>query len=664
MAQRLVAMLILLLFLPAGVPPCGPWYDDAHHGLRDRLRDVSLAEFCYVLFHAEGTLRQRRIDGLDAVAQATVAEQAGTWDDALTAWRRAHELIDGHGDEALAERCGERILLLTGHAGHAALPDLVRARDADDADALRRLSADPTLHEVASILLAGHLRFIDPVEAERLLRQAIQSPVSRWIELVDYRLALLQLDRWRSDDDAVPVRNAFNDYLAKHPDGLHRADALGWLAHLRWRHAPGNAESVAIYLRLFRDPDLHRLFVPTVDSLHMAFQIMGDVPSPEVLADPRLAAAFLYDRATRSGWESVEDRPGLQIAARRARQLLPDLAQAELPPQVLSALASACYLAGDKESAGVIANGVLQRVPDATALYLQARMLADDGKADEAEFCWERLLLQESDQRRLAEIGMRVGAAFEAQGEMVRALRCYVRSGSDMDAEIIADGEIGVDEFMRELTGRDRWIPDVDDVSPPRDRLPWLKDLLAARLARVGRWAEALPYAQGERQLAITALRDAEEKAKDGQAASAYALAACWYRQGKKAIVIGRHWHQYVDDSLLAALTGGSDQDRAREANLLAMTAQYRARPLFLAIAERFPDSPEAAKALYSAALCDYWLCGNTALGFCAYWQERSTRDGYWRRGDLLIQQLMERYPDDPLARGTWAQAVRKRLGE
>jgi tetratricopeptide (TPR) repeat protein len=676
MLQRSASVLGLLL-LAAALRPCGPWYDDAHHGQREALHDVDLAQFCYALFHGEGTIASRVAAGEAEVAAAVAAEAAGDWTAAVPRWEAAFTALHGYGDMAQTARCADRLGALASGASAEDLRCYCSAVDGGDTAALDRLLAGHgALADDAALALArSDLAIGDRAGvAATLARFDADWPGSEQAEAAAFLAAHLVLETWRSGGkgaDPEPARCAFAGYLARFPAGRHRADALGWLAHLRWMADRDDPEALAIYLRLFLDPDLHGLFLPTVDSLHLVFARCGSQPPPAVLADPRSAAAYLFNRSRSLDWGDTAapglGREALAAAARKASGVLPDLARTTLPASVLSGLATACFTAGAPDAASGLANAVLQRGPDATALYLQARILAEAGKAEEADFCFARLLLLEPADPRLADLGMRVGAAYEQQGDAVAALRTYLRVDALTDALIVADGEIAVDDLARFLAGRQELVAEAHG-GEAQDRLTWLRDIAAARLARVGRLAEAMPLAGPPRRAAIARLMACEAAVAAGgtdPAAARYALAAFWYREGRAVVHVSCQWHQCFEDSLQRALDGtGDERDRAREANLLAMTTYQRARPLFLAIAADFPDSPEAPKALYSAALCDYWLCGNTYLGTSDYWQRRAQRDGLWRRGDGTMAELRGRYPAHPLATGDWAAEVRKRVGD
>jgi hypothetical protein len=72
--------------------------------------------------------------------------------------------------------------------------------------------------------------------------------------------------------------------------------------------------------------------------------------------------------------------------------------------------------------------------------------------------------------------------------------------------------------------------------------------------------------------------------------------------------------------------------------------AVYQALRVFRRVADQYPHTPEAPKALYSAALC------YTSLpSLESYWGTRKDLN-YEREGVKLYQRLQREYPHDPLA--------------
>jgi hypothetical protein len=78
------------------------------------------------------------------------------------------------------------------------------------------------------------------------------------------------------------------------------------------------------------------------------------------------------------------------------------------------------------------------------------------------------------------------------------------------------------------------------------------------------------------------------------------------------------------------------------------MSKYYRALPYFKEVYEKYPNSPEAPKALYSAALCYYWMSGRS--GYRGYIDMLAKRENYWQKGDALMLRIAWEYPNHELA--------------
>ncbi|MCC2669300.1 MAG: Outer rane lipoprotein, partial [Armatimonadetes bacterium] len=71
--------------------------------------------------------------------------------------------------------------------------------------------------------------------------------------------------------------------------------------------------------------------------------------------------------------------------------------------------------------------------------------------------------------------------------------------------------------------------------------------------------------------------------------------------------------------------------------------ALYQALQVFLRVADQYPKSPEAPKALYSAALCYSFL-----PTLERYWANRTDLN-YEAKAVALYRRLQRDYPNDPL---------------
>ena len=64
------------------------------------------------------------------------------------------------------------------------------------------------------------------------------------------------------------------------------------------------------------------------------------------------------------------------------------------------------------------------------------------------------------------------------------------------------------------------------------------------------------------------------------------------------------------------------------------------------AIAERYPQTPTAPKALYRAACATHYL-----TQFSYWWETESDRLDFWAQSVRLMTRVYEKYPNDPLAK-------------
>lgn len=638
--------------------PCGPWYDDAHRGQREpQLYDLD--EFAYALWYPGDSLVARDQRGQDAIAAALAAEARGDAAVALDAWRAALLALNGFGERyALINRTQDRVdVLASTPAAHASTAlAYARARDAVDVVALETLRAGggPCADNAAFALLAPAMRDEDAGAVLIALERFVADwPTSDKRDAAQFLRArtLLRLAQGGDPDGLGTASDAFARYLADRPNGNYRVEALGWQAHIAVR--AGHPDGAA-YRRLLANRDAHALFLAAVRSQLRDFTV--DPPTTEELsAEPRLAALWLFARMS-NGHLSVQPQETTTTVARATASAVPSLIAAGLPGEVLGRIAQVLRAAGESTAAYTLASAA---PGDPTALYLIGRHHTDTGDAEAAWEVFERLLALDKRFAGLRDLGLRVGAAYEQAGLATQALRCYAAVGSWSDVAIVADGEVPLTDLVAVI---DAGIPMrsrlVDGDALPEGRLA---DILAARLARVDRLAEARTHAAPQRRMAIDrllALRAAAAAAPEAQrAARHYEVAAFWYRSGKQVVFVGSGWQQTCTDGLVHS-ERRTAADQEREGNLRAMTGHVRAKELFLEIVARWPGSDEAAKALYSAALCDYWLCGNTYLGSCGYWGLVSARDGYWSQGDALMRQLHREHPDHPLARSEWVRKV------
>ncbi|MFW5752820.1 MAG: hypothetical protein ACOCYV_02085, partial [Planctomycetota bacterium] len=368
LAIRIAALLLGGLF---AAPACGPWYHDAHNGMRETL-DVALEDVCDRLFLAPThRLREHRVAVL--VRHTLLAERAALTTamaaDDLTvaqlpypvitdamhqrsvsvwlppapprqAWAqllaRTRHRLDYHQRRRIHNR-----IALHARAASTAIPAsrasaYTRAVDALEIAARRWNPAlaipdsEPLPHAEAIRTLTARLHAAGPLAdlagctlvVEHLRRGALER-ARQTLELtaalppqggardeLAYLHACLplhaRLRNGHSGQDAA-IRAGFEHYLAEHPDGAWRADALGWLAflhHRAYRRAgttrPAELDAaIAIYQDILEQPALHDLYIPAIESLRICYRDLRRTAQPQrMLADPRQAALYVYHALT------------------------------------------------------------------------------------------------------------------------------------------------------------------------------------------------------------------------------------------------------------------------------------------------------------------------------------------------------------------------------
>ena len=456
------------------------------------------------------------------------------------------------------------------------------------------------------------------------------------------------------------LRASLQLYLDAHPQGTWRADVLGWQAYLDY-HQPAQLETaIATYQQLITDKPPGGYLIGR-DSLKLAYRRYGDEAPAVVRSDLRFEAAFHARRFDASRlWYSPRRNPEKYRAMSELAEAALLAPGREMPthPMLVTLLEQRLAI-GD----GPEAKALLDRIDsdrDAHSAYLRLRHMAEHGDSEQAFKELETYYQRYPNAPNLRDLCLRVGSAREAAGDHTAALRCYVRGNGWMDVAIHSDGIMPIDD-LRVLVDSDTdltaWPSDVGRVQGRRpeagfDYRPELRERLGVRLVRHGHIEEALPYLSGKRLAATRQLLALEQAAAAADATpdDHYALGAFWYHRGVEVLVVDRHWHQWL--SYLSKATPADD----REMEL--MTGCWRARETFTHIYQTWPNSPEAPRAMYSAALCNYWLCQpkKALMGVCAYWERRAKRDALFAEGDMIMQDLRLRYPEHPLANSTWVR--------
>ncbi len=699
-------LLAWLLCLPLALA-CGPYYNDAHRGIQDPLRQ-RFTVFYRSLFHADEAgwrARRRRYDRL----RVDLAEA----EDPARACAIRLKLVSAGllkpGDVRRARDDAD--LLAAGWSdGDEGVIAYRRARDRAQLDRLfELLASDGDLRPFVVCTLAD-LVLRTGGGARRLVRQlGLDAPAGDvpWqlrLRAVDRLLVdlpaghrkrdeaaylgafgriLRQLDRrFTSADELADCRERLAAYLEAWPAGSWRYDACGWQAHCIYRYPdlvsavgpegrPPLQTAIEIYQELLAEPAAGHLHAAAAESLYFCYRRLPAEAVPlDLFEDPRHALALLYfalhhPKRTREPFAQAD----LETLYGQAARGLQDLAGQGLDARTLGRFALGFHRLGRDRAALSCARQAFGIKVNHENRYLLGRMLVANGETEDLLVHLRVLCAAvDYDPRMVLDLGLRIGSAFEEQERWDEALTCYLAVDSTWDWHVLVDGQMPLDElqaFVRDHAEQPiPWREGADE--PPVDLMPRVREALGVRLARLGRYREALPYLPPERAKPLRRLQvlrqDLDRAAPAERPARLYALGRHWYHHGKHLVFFSRAWHQWAwwwNGDLRPGL------DRAvAERNVQAMTAELPALELFAEIYENHPDSPEAPKALYSCACCWYWLYQPGYFSHCGYWQHQARQGGFLAVGDALMRRLLRDYPDHELARGRWiTERIREKDG-
>lgn len=663
-------LIVITLTIMGGlnVYACGPAYYDAHHGYDDYLDEYWIFKYYYKLYFPNDTRSDRYKRGEKAYESAVSHEKNGDLDKALKAHQEVLKEFNGFTMGWYLIRRGmeyhetinwlqDKVDLLTNRDNPeniTLLKEYFEARDAKDDIALTRIAESGTLmSDSAAFVVAKHKMKDDP--------------------------------------------SLLDKYLEKYPDGRYRAEALGWKAHCmirfddvrpkRERYIDANK----IYLKIIENPELHTMFRPAVESL--IFRSFYDNPPKELLDNPVYVTGLVQSMIrSRRYWDdnSYEYKHGnIDDIIKTTKNAFGDRQINALSPDSAEKLAVAFCRLNEKDLTRKCALKALAGRRSALTLYLLGRLAAEKGNVEAAEKMLNEIASEFPAFRGLKELGLRIGSLHEKNQNIKAALRIYIRIGSMEDCRIITDGDISLKEmrsFMEEnpeikiepaLAKRAWRIADsylLSDETKRDDIRTFLNKRLGIMYAREGDLKAAIPCFAGykERAEAAEKILQCEEKLKaaneNTRDSALYALGAAWYHDGHKVLFNGTSWLDYHFgwcnrwNKEIQWEKLKKEPWKSREEIAVSMNRHYRALPYFLEVIGKYPDSPEAPKALYSAALCYYWSCGKS--GYRSYFSPRAERDKFWEKGDTLMKRIHAEYSEHPLAKSEWVLKVLKKEKE
>lgn len=182
---------------------------------------------------------------------------------------------------------------------------------------------------------------------------------------------------------------------------------------------------------------------------------------------------------------------------------------------------------------------------------------------------------------------------------------------------------------------------------------PWLQTAEQSFAAETAKGKPRMPPLEAARRLASLQRQEQTARSRTTQARAAYAAGQLMFRQrhllfynnalwqGARTWALDLHSPQNLEDSH-AGLSPAEEATYRRYQEEHA--ALFQALQVFRRVADRYPGTPEAPRALYSAALCYSFL-----PSLERFWTNRKDLN-YEREGIRLYRRLQREYPHDPLA--------------
>jgi hypothetical protein len=666
-------LLLVTVALPAAERrPFAPWERARRDPFARRLED-----FAYRVLHPDDDriVRIQRTRSLLAALQE--AEQAGNLaaireqtPAAVTAARGYlrvfHSPFGERGGDLLFQRnLVERLTLATGPDPGATPAEVAAYRQAidDGNDTGLAVIAAQAGHPLADRARVSRaviaIRDGQEDRAEELLRPlAARAPDDPLRDEVDYLLAHC--------GSGADQRLA--GYLAAHPTGAWWAAAKGWQAKRRLERVIGDwpageagpVGAARIYPEILLAPESGGWFLEAVASLRLVWRRLPVADAAGLLADPRLALIYAHHLVT----DGDERAPAAVELANRVLAGVTDPHLRRCQVQLL--VQAGRGDAADDLLATITADG------SAFDQYLRGRLFASLDDLPGAQACWGAVQrIPGAWAATLAgDLATRLGGAAERTGHWPEALDWYLRGADGWNLLVGLGGEVPVDAAVAWLAAHPSIVLPGGDGQAGLDLTADVQGTVAARLLIAGRLAAAVQQAPPELRPAYEELRRLEEQAVAGTDADRYALGAYWYHQGQELMLpqsAWAYWHFWTWPK--AALADAAPDPalvarwQERERLLEEGNACWRALPWFERVAREATDPDLAARALYSAGTCCWWLRGtNRQLPQPAYWAWRDRHREFSRRGDGFMAALARRFPDHPLAGSTLVREAAQRV--
>lgn len=181
---------------------------------------------------------------------------------------------------------------------------------------------------------------------------------------------------------------------------------------------------------------------------------------------------------------------------------------------------------------------------------------------------------------------------------------------------------------------------------------PWLETAEKSYVVKTSKKQPRTPPLQAARLLADLQRQERTAKSPDEKAHAAYAAGQFMFHQrhllfyngalwqGERTWALGLNGPYNVETQ---AIKVSPQEDASVRVYQEEHAAVFQALRVFRRVADEYPRTPEAPKALYSAALCYSFL-----PSLESFWGSRTDLN-YEREGIKLYQRLQREYPGDPL---------------
>jgi len=480
----------------------------------------------------------------------------------------------------------------------------------------------------------------------------------------------------RSDAAVTDAETILASYLREFPEGHFAEAARGLRGRVLYLRKDFPA-ALAVYLKQLdgtRKPEDQAGVLASIRATSERLSPAQAKAVQEIIAkDPSLLSPYLDYRLYHSGSKAADYAKTLAFT----KAILSANPSLKLTPLINARLAEIELLLHDYRSAQAFAEqaiGVPGSGKKDLAHFVRGTCLKVAGNAAGALHEYQAVLeTQDSYLDRAARENMAL--LYERSGQWIEALRQHWALGYDFDVAYLLDLRMdpaAIQSAIEALGAKDphhdllvyslglRYLR-ADQLDKARDAFKSIRDESRGKLAQKG--SRDYAWNSDDKSDTVDVLYDPLDTANDlmrlrDAAASAvgeakpkalYGLASYYYShrnlllynaalwQGARNWMLGVTWNPKAalrDDNLAVA-----DHHYAHE-------ALYRARKICLNVAQAYPKSEYAPKALYRAA-----TAGRRLANFNPWWRDRNKVQNLYEDAAKLMDRVAAEYPNDSLAK-------------